>query len=203
MTNNKTANAAATLTTEDILDATPLNGDIRLEIDGVMHYVVGADQARNVIFVDPTKDVCTDQTAEICLDDFESLEVIYLGSYALYELVRKSKEFDLPDAVVKNCCPHSVDILVGEEVETLPPTGIVPRCEQHEERVGTIAGIPVTRQVFGEVIDLPEPEEGVFFVVSRMVAAACPERRDLLIPGPLIRDENNNVVGCRGVSVLF
>lgn len=202
MTTNVNTNAATTLTTEDILDATPLNGDLRLEIDGVDYFVVGADQARNVIFVDPTKDVCTDQTVEICLDDFESLETIYLGSYAYYRLVRKSKQFDLPDAVIKNCCPHAVDILVGEEVKTLPPSGIIPRCSQSEEYVGTIAGIPVTRQVFGEVINLPEPEEGTFLVVSKMVADACPERHDLLIPGPLIRDENNNVVGCRGVSIL-
>ena len=133
MTTNKTTNTAINaIDTQDILDITPLNGDLRLEIDGVMHYVVGADQARNVIFVDPNKDVCTDQTFEVCLDNFSSLQKIYLGSYALYELVCKSKEFDLPDAVVKNCCPHSVDILVGEEVETLPPTGIVPRRNQSE-----------------------------------------------------------------------
>ena len=200
MTNVNT-NAATTITTQDILDITPSSGDLRLEIDGVIHYVVGADQARNGIFVDPNKDVCTPDTIEVCLDDFSSLEEIencYPYGYGLYRLIR----IDLPDAVVKNCCPHAVDILVGEGVETLPPTGIVPRCEQHEERVGTIAGIPVTRQVFGEIIDLPEPEEGVFFVVSRMVAAACPERRDLLIPGALVRDDEGRVVGCRGLSRL-
>lgn len=104
--------------------------------------------------------------------------------------------------ILKNCTPHSLNVLVGEEVIDLAPTGIVPRCSQSEVTAGEVAGIPVTRQVFGEVIDLPEPEEGVFFVVSRMVAAACPERRDLLIPGALVRDDEGRVVGCRGLSRL-
>lgn len=195
---NITTNTATTITTQDILDATPLNGDLRLAIDGVDYFVVGADQARNIIFVDATKDVCTDQTVEICLDDFASLETIYLGSYAYYRLVRK----DHGDAVLKNCTPHALNILVGDEVIDLAPSGIIPRCSQSEVSDGEVAGIPVTRQVFGEVVDLPEPEEGTFLVVSRLVASACPERSDLLIPGPLVRDEEGKVVGCRGLSRL-
>lgn len=194
-------NTNAAITTDDILDITPSSGNLLLEIDGAMHYVVGADQARNVIFVDPNKDVCTPDTIEVCLDDFSSLEEVkncYPYGYGYYRLVRKDHE----GAVLKNCTPHSLNVLVGEEVIDLAPTGIVPRCSQSEVTAGEVAGIPVTRQVFGEVIDLPEPEEGVFFVVSRMVAAACPERKDLLIPGPLVRDDEGRVVGCRGLSRL-
>ena len=127
---NVTTNAAA-ITTDDILDATHSNGNLLLLIDDVPFHLVGADQARNVIFVDATKDVCTDQTIEVCLDDFSSLEEVencYPYGYGYYRLVRKES-----DAVLKNCTPHSLNVLVGEEVIDLAPSGIVPRCSQNEE----------------------------------------------------------------------
>lgn len=127
MTNVNT-NAAA-ITTDDILDATHSNGNLLLLIDDVPFHLVGADQARNVIFVDATKDVCTDQTIEVCLDDFSSLEEVencYPYGYGYYRLVRKES-----DAVLKNCTTHSLNVLVGEEVIDLAPSGIVPRRSQN------------------------------------------------------------------------
>ena len=127
---NVTTNAAA-ITTDDILDATHSNGNLLLLIDDAPFRLVGADQARNVIFVDATKDVCTDQTIEVCLDDFSSLEEVencYPYGYGYYRLVRKES-----DAVLKNYTPHSLNVLVGEEVIDLAPSGIVPRRSQNEE----------------------------------------------------------------------
>ena len=127
---NVTTNAAA-ITTDDILDATHSNGNLLLLIDNASFRLVGADQARNVIFVDATKDVCTDQTIEVCLDDFSSLEEVencYPYGYGYYRLVRKES-----DAVLKNYTPHSLNVLVGEEVIDLAPSGIVPRRSQNEE----------------------------------------------------------------------
>ena len=125
---NVTTNAA---TIDDILDATHSNGNLLLLIDDAPFHLVGADQARNVIFVDATKDVCTDQTIEVCLDDFSSLEEVencYPYGYGYYRLVRKES-----DAVLKNYTPHSLNVLVGEEVIDLAPSGIVPRRSQNEE----------------------------------------------------------------------
>ena len=127
---NVTTNAAA-ITTDDILDATHSNGNLLLLIDDAQFRLIGADQARNVIFVDATKDVCTDQTIEVCLDDFSSLEEVencYPYGYGYYRLVRKES-----DAVLKNYTPHSLNVLVGEEVIDLAPSGVVPRCSQNEE----------------------------------------------------------------------
>ena len=104
--------------------------------------------------------------------------------------------------MIKNCTQHNVDIVVDDTTITIPPCGIVPRCSQIENAVGRIEGIPVTVQVFGDVVDLPEQEADVFLIVSRLVASACPAREDLLIPGPLLRDEAGKVVGCKGLSKL-
>ena len=104
-----------------------------------------------------------------------------------------------------NLCPHTIDILneAGMPALTVTPSGTVARVSQREEVVD-FPDMPcrVTRQVFGEVVDLPESQPGVCFIVSRLVAAACPERKDLVIPGPLVRDESGNPIGCRGLSVL-
>lgn len=101
-----------------------------------------------------------------------------------------------------NLTPHEVNIITPSGVIDIPASGAVARCSQSSEQVTTINGIPVTKQVFGEVVDLPEPQNGVFYIVSRLVAAAAPERRDLLIPGPLVRGDNGQPIGCNGLSVL-
>ena len=104
---------------------------------------------------------------------------------------------------IKNCTPHVLNIIKRDvEMPDLPPCGIVPRCSQSEECFLVINDIAFTRQTFGEVVDLPEPQKDVFLVVSRLVASACPERSDLLVPGPLVRDGEGKVIGCRGLSIL-
>lgn len=99
--------------------------------------------------------------------------------------------------------PHSLTVLLasGEQM-VIEPSGSVARCSQREEFVRELDGVHVTRQVFGDVEGLPPREEGTFFIVSRLVASAAPERDDLLIPGPLVRDGKGVVVGCKGLSVL-
>lgn len=103
--------------------------------------------------------------------------------------------------MIKNLTSHAINVFVeGEERLILPPSGVIARCSQREEIIDEIAGIPVTRQTFGEVVDLPAPEDGTYLVVSRLVAAACPERTDLLCPGPMVRGENGRPVGCNGLA---
>lgn len=80
MTNTVNTNA---VTVQDIIDVTPRNGDLEVRVNDVMLHVVGADGARNVIFVDPNRDVHTEMTFEIYLNDFSSLEKICDGYYRL------------------------------------------------------------------------------------------------------------------------
>ena len=102
-----------------------------------------------------------------------------------------------------NLTPHTVNVIRQDgSVLDLPASGQVARCSQSAELVFVQDGIEVTRQAFGEVVGLPDEQEGIFFIVSRLVAAACPERRDLLIPGPLIRGEDGQPMGCQGLSVI-
>lgn len=63
-----------------------------------------------------------------------------------------------------------------------------------------MGGIDIKRTIFGKVVGLPTTNEGTFFVVSRLVMAACPSREDLVAPNDLVRDEQGRIIGCRSFS---
>ena len=114
------------------------------------------------------------------------------------------KGFICDDGVVLvNLTPHDMNIVqVNGEVLTVAPSGICPRCSSSEVVDGTIGGlIQVTRQTLGEVEGLPESLPATFYIVSRLVASAA-NRPDLLVPGPLVRDDQGRVIGCKGLSRL-
>lgn len=59
--------------------------------------------------------------------------------------------------------------------------------------------VPVYTMRYGEVIGLPPQSETDAYVVSAMVRLAVPERLDVLSPGPLIRNEAGQPIGCDGL----
>jgi len=102
-----------------------------------------------------------------------------------------------------NCTPHTIVVhdKDNDGVREFKPSGQVPRVETVEVVVGQVDGFNLTKITFGEVKDLPESEEGKFFVVSRLVKTACPSRDDLIVPSGLVRDEKGRVVGCNSFSI--
>lgn len=104
--------------------------------------------------------------------------------------------------MLKNLTPHEVKIITGEGTIVVKPSGVVARCNEHEELAKDLADIPVIRLVLGEVVDLPPEEEGVTLIVSHIVLQACPERKDLVKPGKPVRNAAGEIIGCLGLSVL-
>jgi len=101
-----------------------------------------------------------------------------------------------------NLTPHSLNIKkIDGSIETIQPTGIIARVSSKVETVGEINGISITKQTFGDVIDLPEPTEDTVFVVSRMVKDRVPDRTDVLVPGTPVRDDKGNIIGANGLSL--
>ena len=54
--------------------------------------------------------------------------------------------------------------------------------------------------MFGAVEGLPDPEEGVVWIVSRVVAEAAKERDDLLVTDDAVRDDQGRIIGCRALA---
>lgn len=104
---------------------------------------------------------------------------------------------------IVNCTPHEINIVKEDgTILTIEASGIVPRCTQTEAHVASVDGIAVTKQVFGEVINLPEAQPETFLVVSRLVASAAKGLYDLLVPDPMVRGQDGRPCGCRGLSVI-
>ena len=105
-----------------------------------------------------------------------------------------------------NLTPHSINV-IGDDNSvaiTIEALGNVARCSQTIDIVDTITynnvTIPISSSSYGEVVDLPAPQVGVYYIVSRLVMSACPNRQDLLVPNDLVRDEAGRVIGCRSLA---
>lgn len=107
---------------------------------------------------------------------------------------------------VVNLTPHEITIMdnEGRVIKRFPSDGIARlstrtvHCKPFvmDDRVI----IPSSKTVFGEVENLPDPEEGTIYIVSNLIAQANPDRRDLVIPNESVRDEKGRIIGCRSLG---
>jgi hypothetical protein len=97
-----------------------------------------------------------------------------------------------------NLTPHAISLNDGT---TFPPSGRVARVAADLQQVGEIDGIPVYRQVFGDVEGLPVEIPGTMYIVSGMVLAAV-DRSDCVAPATgsreTVRDEAGHIVSVPG-----
>jgi hypothetical protein len=109
----------------------------------------------------------------------------------------------MPKLFLQNCTPHTLNIHLDGQIINIEPSSIVPRVVTPERvQVDLVEGIPIFDSVGDSTVeDLPEWQEGVYLVVSRVLATACPHRDDLLVPGTLIRDDKGRPIGCNGLDI--
>ncbi len=100
-----------------------------------------------------------------------------------------------------NATPHPVDIVDSEQkiIRSFPPSGILPRLVENSSDLDPLDGIPITSKSFGEIQNLPEEREEVYYIVSALVFNAAPDRHDLLVPN-VVRDSQGKIVGASGFS---
>ena len=96
-----------------------------------------------------------------------------------------------------NTTPHAINLpgLV------IPPSGDVVRVSVKLTDAGNHNGIPLVRGTYGEVTGLPPEQDGVMYIVSALVRAALPHRKDLASPAKLVRDAQGNIVGCEALEI--
>jgi len=102
---------------------------------------------------------------------------------------------------IVNMTPHEINvILINGGIRTYPRAEIPARLSQTITTVDEMDGINISETVFGEVENLPEPEENTYYIVSRLILSGCPDRKDLLVPNDLVRDSEGNIKGCKGLA---
>ena len=100
-----------------------------------------------------------------------------------------------------NLTPHPVHLHADGIVRTYLPEPTPARLSEITEPAGLhIDGAPVVRVAYGAA-DLPPQSAGTTYIVSQMVAAACPDRDDLVYPYDIVRDSAGRIVGCRACAV--
>lgn len=107
-----------------------------------------------------------------------------------------------------NLTPHSVTLWRGQDPAlTLPPVGRFARLLEdwvpgRPLLMGEVE-VAIAAVTYRGVEDLPDPMDGVAFVVSRVLAAAVPERSDLYFPAEEVRDAAGRVIGCRRLGTFW
>lgn len=137
------------------------------------------------------------------------------------ESTRKFRVVNLTPHNINFVKPFNVEIgrdkigtpeyITEERTYTLPPSGQVARCKVDREKIDSVwtedidgwdITLPITKSKFGEVEGLPEPQEGMIYIVSNLVAQAVPHREDVFFPDDLVRDANGNIIGCRALGKI-
>lgn len=102
---------------------------------------------------------------------------------------------------IVNLTPHAINFVKegGEIVRTVEPSGIIARLTTENVKIGEVDDIPVTDIRYGEIEGLPDPKEGVIYVVSSLVAQRC-VREDVFIPNDSVRDDKGRIIGCKSLG---
>lgn len=117
-----------------------------------------------------------------------------------------------------NLTPHPVVVYPADAPDCIPlnsvtpirvidredePARIVEAGYEAERPAGAGPGqVPVfhVRYCPRHIVGLPEPADGVGYIVSLPVALALPQRADLLVPFKEVRNRTGTVIGCRALS---
>ena len=97
-----------------------------------------------------------------------------------------------------NLTPHDVNICDknGRITKIYRASGKVARINNGYDTVDYINGVPLmVRRDNNSVVDLPEPKEGIMYIVSNIVLDHCKDRADLIAPAYQVK-VNGRVVGC-------
>ena len=100
-----------------------------------------------------------------------------------------------------NLTPHDIVIFRRDGKRVLiPATGKVARVSVRCEQITDEDGIPVMKNVYGDVEGLPDPEANTIYIVSSLVACRA-QRVDVLVPNDFVRDDSGRIIGCRSLAL--
>jgi hypothetical protein len=109
----------------------------------------------------------------------------------------------MKDVKVVNLTPHTVRVVVEEQEIEFPASGSIARITSESVVIGDVNGIPVTETVWGEVINLPEPQENTIYICSMPVVEQVKSfRQDVMRPdtGPTCIRKDGQIWAVKGFA---
>lgn len=101
-----------------------------------------------------------------------------------------------------NLTPHDVNLLLEDDVIVFKSEGIA-RVQQKEVLDEYFDRVPIYKNKYGKIEGLPEEKDGVYYIVSFVVASALKDKRnDLLIVTKTERNKKGQIIGCYGFARL-
>lgn len=91
---------------------------------------------------------------------------------------------------------EKADMEYPEPLRVYPAANEPARVHFVQGDPGTADGILVYRWAPYGITGLPDAKPDTYYIVSKMLAQACPEREDLIFPGTVVYDAEDHVVGC-------
>ena len=104
-----------------------------------------------------------------------------------------------------NLTPHAIRLQLPDGTALdIQPSGQVARVATQARDAGQLDGIPVVQQTYGDVQGLPDPQDGVAYLVSGLVLSAVKAaggRSDVYAPDTspdsAVRDNGGRIVAVR------
>lgn len=102
-----------------------------------------------------------------------------------------------------NLTPHDINVVLSDNtIKIIPTSGSIARVKQRMDHPYIVNGIPIYKQLYGDIIDLPLPKSGLFLIVSIIVKSAYEyhnknNRYDLIVPSNLVKDNNGKILYCK------
>lgn len=105
-----------------------------------------------------------------------------------------------------NCTTHKIVVQPERGITYSYPVlrnGTVARLETKKVDAGIINGVPVIKRIIGEAVGVPEPERGVMYITSFVVAQKlwAKGRLDVVAPGTPIRDNEGRIVATKNLVI--
>ena len=97
--------------------------------------------------------------------------------------------------MVINCTLHDVNIYTPSGCRVYPAAKGPARAIYVQRIAGAVDGTLIYRRFTEDIVNLPDPKPGTYYIVSKRLAQACPERKDLIFPRTVVRDADGHIVG--------
>ena len=97
-----------------------------------------------------------------------------------------------------NLTPHTINIISGDTTKEIKPSGTVARVQT---QVVATDNPLLFNQQYGDVQDLPAPQNNTIYIVSALVLARVPHRTDVYAPltAQAIRNDAGQIIGVPGL----